>query len=42
MDGGVFPSNSRKAEDRAAYMKGVLQHQSGISTRFLAAVQTGE
>lgn len=39
--GGVFPSNKRKDGDRAVYLHGVLQHQPGLSSRFLAAVQTG-
>lgn len=41
VDGAVFPSNRRKAGDREAYINGVLQHQPGLSSRFLAAVQTG-
>lgn len=42
MDAAVFPSSKRKAGDREAYVNGVLQHQPGLSSRFLAAVQTGE
>lgn len=41
VDAAVFPSNKAKAGDRAVYVNGVLQHQPGLSTRFLAAVQTG-
>lgn len=40
-DGALFPSNKRKDGDRAAYINGVLQHQPGLSSRFLAAVQMG-